>query len=147
MRTKRRLQPYLRHSHGTVEKTYVRPSDDTDSPHRSHVYRAGRLDIEGIAARGRRHQRNGVSKVRPVVNALASARAQQSSTLPFNVRMGDELLIDRYGVMLPDVTDAIAEALMCAQVQRTPPKGGVSGRRRFEIVDRGGKLLATVPID
>ncbi|WP_289726926.1 hypothetical protein [Rhizobium sp. S163] len=61
--------------------------------------------------------------------------------------MGDELLIDRDGVMLPDVSDAIAEALICAQVQRTPSKGGASGRRRFEIVDDVGKLLATVPID
>lgn len=65
----------------------------------------------------------------------------------FNVRKGESLLIDRDGVLLPDVGDAIAEALICAQVQRIPSQGGGSGRKLFEIMDGSGKLLATVPID
>ncbi len=64
----------------------------------------------------------------------------------FNVRKGEDLLIDRDGVLLPDVGDAIAEALVCAQTQRAPSHGG-SGRKLFEIMDGSGKLLATVPID
>ncbi|MFP3544405.1 hypothetical protein SB748_13105 [Rhizobium sp. SIMBA_035] len=56
------------------------------------------------------------------------------------------MLIDRDGVLLPDVGDAIAEALICAQTQRAPSHGG-SGRKLFEIMDGSGKLLATVPID
>lgn len=65
----------------------------------------------------------------------------------FNVRKGEDLLVDRDGVLLPDVGDAIAEALICAQMQRTPADGATSGRKLFEIMDASGKLLAIVPID
>ncbi|WP_018901440.1 hypothetical protein [Rhizobium sp. 2MFCol3.1] len=65
----------------------------------------------------------------------------------FNIRKNGNLLIDRDGVLLPDIGDAIAEALLCAQLQRAPSQGGGSGRKLFEIMDGSGKLLATVPID
>lgn len=64
----------------------------------------------------------------------------------FNVRKGQELVIDREGILLPDVGDAIAEALVCSQVGRGPQDGG-SGRKTFEIMDGTGRLLATVPIN
>lgn len=64
----------------------------------------------------------------------------------FNVRTGDELLRDREGILLPDIGDAIAEALLCSQVGRGPQDGGL-GRKTFEIMDAAGKLLATVPIN
>jgi hypothetical protein len=49
--------------------------------------------------------------------------------------------------VLPDVGDAIAEALPCAQMQRTPSHVSGPGRKLFEIMDDSGKLLAIVPID
>jgi hypothetical protein len=65
----------------------------------------------------------------------------------FNVRRGEELLLDRDGIVMPDVGDAIAEALLCAQMQRMPSHVGGPGRKLFEIMDESGKLLAIVPID
>lgn len=65
----------------------------------------------------------------------------------FNVRKGEDLLLDRDGVLLSDVGDAIAEALICAQMQRAPTSAATSGRKLFEIMDASGKLLAIVPID
>ncbi len=65
----------------------------------------------------------------------------------FNVRNGKDILVDRNGVLLADIGDAIAQALICAQMQRTPADGMVPGRKNFEIMDARGKLLATVPID
>ncbi len=65
----------------------------------------------------------------------------------FNVRHGQDLLVDREGVLLTDIGDAIAEALLCVQMQRTTAGSMGPGRKLFEIMDARGKLLATVPID
>lgn len=65
----------------------------------------------------------------------------------FNVRKGEDLLLDRDGVLLADVGDAIAEAHICAQMQRAATNAATSGRTLFEIMDARGKLLAIVPID
>jgi hypothetical protein len=78
---------------------------------------------------------------------LKSPALSSSQRFHFNVRRGEELLLDRDGIVLPDVGDAIAEALLCAQMQRTPSHVSGPGRKLFEIMDDSGKLLAIVPID
>lgn len=65
-----------------------------------------------------------------------------------NVRQDDVVVIvDRKGILASDVSDAIAEALVCSKMRRVPRSRNARARTKaFEILDDAGELVAIVPI-
>ncbi len=64
----------------------------------------------------------------------------------FHVRDGDRMVEDPDGAELPDLAAARAKAATAIReaVARPASGGRDLGRRRFEITDERGRLLATV---
>ena len=64
----------------------------------------------------------------------------------FHVRDGDRMVEHPDGAELPDLAAARARAAAAIReaVSRPPSAGRDLGRRRFEIADARGRLLATV---
>jgi hypothetical protein len=64
-----------------------------------------------------------------------------------NVRQDDVVVVDRKGILASDVSDAIAEALVCSKMRRVPRSRNARARTKaFEILDDAGELVAIVPI-